>query len=58
MSGPSPSGPSVVDKLNVSGGVLYRFAGGSDRSVGFLLVVLTQAETDDPDRRADRRGLA
>lgn len=45
---------SVVDnKLNVSGGVLYRFAVDPDRSAQFLLVVLTQAETDDPDRRVD-----
>ncbi|BBX75452.1 hypothetical protein H7H78_13990 [Mycobacterium shinjukuense] len=43
---------SVVDnKLNVSGGVLYRFAVEPDRSAQFLLVTLTQAETDNPDRR-------
>ncbi|QUR69311.1 hypothetical protein [Mycobacterium spongiae] len=42
---------AVDNKLNVSGGVLYRFAVGSDRSAEFLLVTLTQAETDDPDPR-------
>ncbi|GAB7146453.1 hypothetical protein [Mycobacterium riyadhense] len=43
---------SVVDnKLNVSGGVLYRFAVEADRAAQFLLVVLTQAETGNPDRR-------
>ncbi|MCV7077068.1 MULTISPECIES: hypothetical protein [Mycobacterium] len=45
---------SVVDnKLNVSGGVLYRFAVEPDRSAQFLLVVLTQAETGGPDPRVD-----
>ena len=45
---------SVVDnKLNVSGGVLSRFMVGPDRSAQFVLVVLTQAETDSPVRRVD-----
>ena len=45
---------SVVDnKLNVSGGVLYRFAVEPDRSARFLLVVLTQAETGGPVPRVD-----
>jgi len=43
---------SVVDnKLNVSGGVLSRFVVGPDRTAAFLLVLLTQAEGDNPDRR-------
>jgi hypothetical protein len=43
---------SVVDnKLNVTGGVLSKFVVGPDRRAGFLLVVLTQAEADDPDHR-------
>ncbi|CAM3143269.1 hypothetical protein BST27_18735 [Mycobacterium intermedium] len=40
---------SVVDnKLNVSGGVLSRYFVGPDRQAVFVLVVLTQAETDSP----------
>lgn len=43
---------SVVDnKLNVTGGVLSRFIVGPDRAAEFLLVVLTQSEADDPNRR-------
>jgi hypothetical protein len=43
---------SVVDnKLNVSGGVLSRFMVDVDRLAKLLLVVLTQAETGNPDRR-------
>jgi hypothetical protein len=42
---------SVVDnKLAVSGGVLSGFRVGSDRVAEFVLVVLTQAETDSPVR--------
>jgi hypothetical protein len=45
---------SVVDnKLNVSGGVLSRFLVGPDREARFVLVVLTQAETDSPVRRVE-----
>jgi hypothetical protein len=40
----------VENKLNVSGGVLSRFMVDADRTAQLLLVVLTQAETDDPDR--------
>lgn len=44
----------VVDnKLNVSGGVLSRFVVGPDRSARFALVMLTQAETDNPVQRVD-----
>jgi hypothetical protein len=40
---------SVVDnKLCVSGGVLSGFQVGPDRIAQFMLVVLTQAETDSP----------
>jgi hypothetical protein len=42
---------SVVDnKLAVSGGVLSAFRLGPDRVARFVLVVLTQAETDSPVR--------
>lgn len=45
---------SVVDnKLRASGGVLSRFKVGPDRQVKFVLVLLTQAETDSPERRVD-----
>jgi hypothetical protein len=45
---------SVVDnKLKVSGGVLSRFTVGPDREARFVLVVLTQAETDRPVRRVE-----
>ncbi|MCV7103056.1 hypothetical protein [Mycobacterium palustre] len=45
---------SVVDnKLNVAGGVLYRYLVGADRSARFVLVVLIQTETGAPDRRID-----
>jgi hypothetical protein len=45
---------SVVDnKLNVSGGVLSRFVVGPDREARFVLVVLTQLETDSPVRRVE-----
>ena len=45
---------SVVDnKLAVSGGVLSGYMVGPDRVAQFVLVVLTQAETDCPERRVD-----
>ena len=45
---------SVVDnKLNVTGGVLSGFMVGPDRQVRFVLVVLTQSETDTPVRRIE-----
>ena len=45
---------SVVDsKLNVTGGVLSRYAVGPDREANFVLVVLTQAATDSPIRRVE-----
>jgi hypothetical protein len=45
---------SVVDnKLNVTGGVLSGFMVGADRQVRFVLVVLTQAETDSAVRRVE-----
>ncbi|WP_156689793.1 hypothetical protein [Mycobacterium sp. Marseille-P9652] len=47
-------GASVVDnKLNVTGGVLYRFVVGPDRRAQFLLVVLTQTETENPSREIE-----
>jgi hypothetical protein len=45
---------SVVDnKLNVSGGVLSGFRLEADRQARFVLVVLTQSETDTPMRRVE-----
>ncbi|QLL07277.1 hypothetical protein [Mycobacterium vicinigordonae] len=44
---------AVDNKLNVSGGVLLRFAVEADRLAQFLLVVLTQSETGSPDRRVE-----
>ena len=44
---------AVNNKLEVKGGVLARFVVGPDRGAEFVLVVLTQAETDNPDRRVD-----
>ena len=45
---------SVVDnKLTVSGGVLSRFGVGPDRQARFVLVVLTQSETDSPLPRVE-----
>ena len=45
---------SVVDnKLNVSGGVLSGFRLGPDRQAKFVLVVLTQVETDSALRRVE-----
>lgn len=41
------------NKLNVSGGVLSRFAVGPDRSARLVLVVLTQSEASDSDHRVD-----
>ena len=43
----------VNNKLSVSGGVLSGFKVGPDRQVKFVLVLLTQAETDSPVRRVD-----
>jgi hypothetical protein len=44
---------AVDNKLNVSGGVVSRFAVGPDRFARFVLVVLTESETDGTDRRLD-----
>jgi hypothetical protein len=44
---------AVDNKLSVSGGVLLRFAVEADRMAQLLLVVLTQAEPDNADRRID-----
>jgi hypothetical protein len=48
----------VNNKLDVSGGVLSRFMVGPDRSAQFVLVVLTQAETGNPDRQIEVEILA
>ncbi|SON60004.1 hypothetical protein MSIMFI_01495 [Mycobacterium simulans] len=44
---------AVDNKLNVSGGVLSRFALGPDRLARFVLVVLTQAEPGSSDRQVE-----
>lgn len=44
---------TVDNKLNVQGGVLSKFTVGPDRSARFVLVVLTQPESGDSDRRVD-----
>jgi len=47
------SASAVNNKLEVKGGVLARFVVGPDRDADFVLVVLTQSETDNPDRQVD-----
>jgi hypothetical protein len=44
---------TVDNKLNVQGGVLSKFTVGPDRFARLVLVVLTQANEDDSDRRVD-----
>ncbi|MCV7148600.1 hypothetical protein [Mycobacterium riyadhense] len=44
---------AVDNKLNVSGGVLSRFALGPDRLARFVLVVLTQSEPGSSDRQVE-----
>lgn len=44
---------TVDNKLNVSGGVVSKFALGPDRSARFVLVVLTRADAGNSDRRVD-----
>ena len=44
---------AVDNKLNVQGGVLSRFAVGPDRLARFMLVVLTEPDDDESDRRVD-----
>jgi len=44
---------AVDNKLTVSGGVLSGYRVGEDRLARFVLVVLTQAETDSPVRCVD-----
>jgi hypothetical protein len=43
----------VNNKLNVAGGVLSGYVVGPDRFAKFVLVVLTQAETDGPVQRVE-----
>jgi hypothetical protein len=43
----------VHNKLTVAGGVLSGFAVEADRQARFVLVVLTQSETDSPVRRVE-----
>jgi hypothetical protein len=45
------SAASVDNKLSVSGGVLSRYAVGPERVARFVLVLMTEADSDDPDRR-------
>lgn len=41
------------NKLDVSGGVLSRFALGPDRAARFVLVILTRDDGEDGDRQVD-----
>jgi hypothetical protein len=47
------SAASVDNKLNVSGGVLSRYTVGPERVARFVLVLMTEADSDSPDRRVD-----
>jgi hypothetical protein len=42
---------TVDNKLNVQGGVLSRYTVGPDRWAQFVLVVLTRADSDNPNPR-------
>jgi len=42
---------TVDNKLNVQGGVLSKFTVGPDRVARFVLVVLTQHDSDESERR-------
>jgi hypothetical protein len=44
---------TVDNKLNVSGGVLSRYTVGPDRLARFVLVVMTEADAENPERRVD-----
>lgn len=44
---------AVDNKLNVQGGVLSRFAVGPDRLARFMLVVLTQSEPGNTERKVE-----
>lgn len=44
---------TVDNKLNVQGGVLSKFTVGPDRFARVVLVVLTQPDGEDSDRRVD-----
>ncbi|OBA74554.1 hypothetical protein A5641_27655 [Mycobacterium sp. 1554424.7] len=44
---------TVDNKLNVQGGVLSKFTVGPDRFARVVLVVLTQPDSEDSDRRVD-----
>ena len=47
------SAATVDNKLNVSGGVLSRYAVGPQRVARFVLVVMTEADTENPERQVD-----
>ena len=47
------SAASVNNKLNVSGGVLSGYEVGPERLARFVLVLMTEADSDDPDRRVN-----
>jgi hypothetical protein len=44
---------TVDNKLNVQGGVVSKFTVGPERLARFVLVVLTQPDSEDSDRRVD-----
>ena len=47
------SAATVDNKLNVSGGVLSRYTVGPERVARFVLVLMTEADSDNPDGRVD-----
>jgi hypothetical protein len=44
---------TVDNKLNVQGGVVSRFTVGPERLARFVLVILTQPDDENSDRRVD-----
>ena len=47
------SAATVDNKLNVTGGVLSRYAVGPERLARFVLVLMTEADSDNPERQVD-----
>ena len=47
------SAATVDNKLNVSGGVLSRYTVGPERKARLVLVVMTEADAENPERQVD-----
>jgi hypothetical protein len=47
------SAATVDNKLNVSGGVLSRYTVGPKRTARFVLVLMTEADTENPERQVN-----